>query len=816
MVDELIGHWKMDEGTGTLISDSVGDADATATACTFAVGKYGYSIKLPGIGGGVSIPTNSTLDTLIGGVGKAFTITVWYKYADGFTTAFLKWDSGTGYVSASVAIGAGYIFAYQNGVSGYTLPYLSTNELVDGEWHHIALVRDTANVLLKLYVDGVMRVSAADTNITDDLTSTAAWYLGNDSTGYGYRDDFRVYNYALTTAQVVESMKDPSLLDAGFHVEYIGDSGSLNITKYIVDFKLEEELEKLLDKLNLKVSRSIENETLFNDFLPHHEIVIYFNGSKIWGGRVKDSLKGEIYNLTIFSYGEELGRRYSNRIYENMAPEDIFTEIITAYTGLTPITVASGIIIRRFIAFDYVDSVCMKLAQILGWQLKTDVEKNIYLQPRGYITNVSRTLTRSPSGANAIYGPWEKDHKQLANYLIVKGEDLTYNTSQTFTGVGVDAPIIKAFLSDGGVFTDFTTEANNATTDDVNLLPAAEVIDDAFYFGGDHPFSFIKFVITTPGVGSGITWEYYNGTSWTTLTTTDGTTQFTTAGTNSVTFDIPTDWIKLTVNAELKYWVRSRCTTASYTTQPKASRIYIDGANFTLTERPSQIKVFVDSVEQDKTVYEVTSELKRVTFDTAPDSGKSVVIDYGYIYPIYLERSNPSSINTYGQFTKYLWVKWAKTGRDAREFAIDYLNTYSDPFYANDITIPINWIADISVGEHIRIVDTFEGIDDYFTIERLTFELTKGKMIIHVGPYIPNAILWQQEVMDRIKELNKSQMLTEILQLAPPAESDTANIAETLTEASLSYVNLDGTNNQQFDSGRGSVNDSRFTLSRFV
>lgn len=141
--------------------------------------------------------------------------------------------------------------------------------------------------------------------------------------------------------------------------------------------------------------------------------------------------------------------------------------------------------------------------------------------------------------------------------------------------------VYKAFADDGGVFTDETTAANEVTADDVTLLPAVEVIGDAYYFGDLARFSGVRLNISTAGVGTAVVWEYYNGSAWVDLSTVargfiDNTVGLTVAGTKDVLFEIPTDWAVTTVNAiTTTYWVRLRCTAGSFTTQPKAAQAWL-------------------------------------------------------------------------------------------------------------------------------------------------------------------------------------------------------------------------------------------------
>jgi len=137
-----------------------------------------------------------------------------------------------------------------------------------------------------------------------------------------------------------------------------------------------------------------------------------------------------------------------------------------------------------------------------------------------------------------------------------------------------DTPISKAFLDDGGSFTDYTAAFTNSVANDCPLMPAVVATNDAFYFGYSYKFYEIKMNIGTAGVGSGnlIDWEYWTGSAWTQFFPTDPTNEFTVAGTNTVvsnmTDDDLDDWETTTVNGSNLYWIRARSNGTGYTTQP--------------------------------------------------------------------------------------------------------------------------------------------------------------------------------------------------------------------------------------------------------
>ena len=132
--------------------------------------------------------------------------------------------------------------------------------------------------------------------------------------------------------------------------------------------------------------------------------------------------------------------------------------------------------------------------------------------------------------------------------------------SSTWTAIsGTYAALKGAVADDGGTQTDQTTEANEATANDMTLLPATPAVNDAYYFGFTEKSSALRLTV---GAGDGtwtITWEYYNGTDWVALPgLSDGTTGFTNVATSLVTWTNPSGWTQTAVKGISAWWIRAR------------------------------------------------------------------------------------------------------------------------------------------------------------------------------------------------------------------------------------------------------------------
>ena len=209
---------------------------------------------------------------------------------------------------------------------------------------------------------------------------------------------------------------------------------------------------------------------------------------------------------------------------------------------------------------------------------------------------------------------------------------------------------------------------------------------------------------------------------------------------------------------------------------------------FILTEIPLSLVVYISDVEQDTDDYTITTSDRQIVFDTAPTTGtNNIKIEYSYSYPIYCDRKNQTSIDTYGgEFVKKMWLSWIKTRIDAINYATAYLDAYKDPLNKNTLLFPIKSLITYTVGESVRIDDDLESIDDTYLIHKITAKYKEGSMKMEVGNDIPNFSSVQGYMMNRIKELEQNKDL--MAQLYDSIQED-LTISETLTEANISYIN---------------------------
>ena len=173
-------------------------------------------------------------------------------------------------------------------------------------------------------------------------------------------------------------------------------------------------------------------------------------------------------------------------------------------------------------------------------------------------------------------------------------EIVNFNYEGAFDPSGLDVIVrvrssglpTAAIQDDNGVFTDETEEANTVTGSPIpliHLLPTVPVVnEDRYLFGHAENFNSLKLVINTAGTGGfTITWQYWSGGSpggWTNLSdVVDDTNSFSIAGKNKVSWTLPGDAVKSTINGQGPfYYVRAAYTAGTVTIVPDATKCTLD------------------------------------------------------------------------------------------------------------------------------------------------------------------------------------------------------------------------------------------------
>ena len=203
----LVAAYSFSEGTGNKVADISGNGN-TGTLTNGAwttLGKYGRALVFNGTNALVTINDSPSLHLSTGmtleawvkpSVAKNASADVVYKGADAY---FLQSSSGTKLPSGGGSFGTTPVKA-----ASYGLTPLPLNT-----WTHIAQTYD--GVTIRFYVNGVQVSSRAQTG--NIVTTTNSLQIGGDSI-YGQYfkgliDDVRVYNRALSQAEVLTDSNSP-------------------------------------------------------------------------------------------------------------------------------------------------------------------------------------------------------------------------------------------------------------------------------------------------------------------------------------------------------------------------------------------------------------------------------------------------------------------------------------------------------------------------------------------------------------------------------------------------------------------------------
>jgi chitodextrinase len=200
----LVAAYGFNEGTGTTVADASGNGNTgTISNATWTTGKYGKGLSFNGSNTLVTINDSASLHltaamTLEAWVNMGIVDNQWedivYKGNDNY---YLEATSSKNVPAGGGTFGTAGAAAY------------GTSALPQNAWTHVAVTYDGAT--LRLYVNGVQVSSLARTG--NLVTSTNPLQIGGDSFYrqyfHGIIDEVRVYNVALTAAQIQTDIGNP-------------------------------------------------------------------------------------------------------------------------------------------------------------------------------------------------------------------------------------------------------------------------------------------------------------------------------------------------------------------------------------------------------------------------------------------------------------------------------------------------------------------------------------------------------------------------------------------------------------------------------
>ena len=204
---DLVGYWRLDEGSGTMVYDSSSNNNGTIHGAKWDAGKYGQALQFNGQDNYVEVPTSDSLE-----IDTNVTIAAWIYWID-------AGDGWQGILSKGPMSGPGEnysLFVNRDGRFFHFVLALNVgrvqqnspnNSVVPNEWQHVCCTWDGS--VTRIYITG--EVAMEMDQVATIIPSTLPLRIGHrDASSHywnGIIDEVRIYNHALTEAEVLAAWR---------------------------------------------------------------------------------------------------------------------------------------------------------------------------------------------------------------------------------------------------------------------------------------------------------------------------------------------------------------------------------------------------------------------------------------------------------------------------------------------------------------------------------------------------------------------------------------------------------------------------------
>ena len=224
--DGITSLWALDELNGPNYSDSVGVNDGVGAPNPTAVaGIVDGAQQFNGVGTGINVPADDSFNWAFD---DSFSIEYWMRRTD---DAFSSNEIAVGRDDGATSDMQWWTGLWMDGTAAFVLiatdgtgngsrvdgEFLEGNDvLTDGEWHHVAVVRDFTTNENRLYVDGVLNdsviINYVDGEGFDSDSDLNMGYINLDG-GFNYNgtlDEVAIYSRVLTADEIFQHFNDES------------------------------------------------------------------------------------------------------------------------------------------------------------------------------------------------------------------------------------------------------------------------------------------------------------------------------------------------------------------------------------------------------------------------------------------------------------------------------------------------------------------------------------------------------------------------------------------------------------------------------
>lgn len=218
--NSLIARWKMDEGSGTSLSDETTNYPATLSGASWITGKSGSGGALSFDG----IDDYAISDAVIGYSTNVITICAWVKW-DSFEDQFHVFlECGTGWFATSYQYAifmdtttTGKIRTYMRGFGSGQL-VMEHDRPSSAVWQHLAFILDgsTDSGNVKVYLNGALlngsiveNTRSGTANFSSQRLNIMSRSSGSSLESAGDIDDLRIYSGELEAGEIEYVMENP-------------------------------------------------------------------------------------------------------------------------------------------------------------------------------------------------------------------------------------------------------------------------------------------------------------------------------------------------------------------------------------------------------------------------------------------------------------------------------------------------------------------------------------------------------------------------------------------------------------------------------
>jgi len=197
------------------------------------------------------------------------------------------------------------------------------------------------------------------------------------------------------------------------------------------------------------------------------------------------------------------------------------------------------------------------------------------------------------------------------------------------------------------------------------------------------------------------------------------------------------------------------CTFTMCTSDP------VDGINkvFKLLQSPVTARVILtccmEVCPDSACGYDINTATKNLTFTNAPICSETVFIEYEYELPLNIQGKNQESIDDIGVKSKRLVLPWITTRQDGVRFINSYLENFKSVRFRTEAEIP-GLANGINENDVVTIVNEIKGIDGSFIIKSLTWEYPAGKTIMQLGEFNFQMLEFAKQITEKIHDLESA------------------------------------------------------------